>query len=80
VIVNITGNITATPNDSGESVLGDLIADAQLYNNSNPSYGGAVVAFTNPEGILSNLKRVEINLQLISRMVRLSVSNPSKTT
>src|SRR5208283_472443 len=44
VIGNITDNITATPNDSGESALGDLIADAQLYATSNPNcYGGAVV-------------------------------------
>jgi 5'-nucleotidase len=56
VIGNITDNITATPNDSGESALGDLIADAQLYATSNPNcYGGAVVAFTNPGGIRSNL-------------------------
>lgn len=56
VIGNITGNITATPNDSGESALGDLIADAQLYATSNPNcYGGAVVAFANPGGIRSNL-------------------------
>ncbi len=56
VIGNITDNITTTPNDSGESALGDLIADAQLYATSNPNcYGGAVVAFTNPGGIRSNL-------------------------
>jgi 5'-nucleotidase len=56
VIGNITDNITAIPNDSGESTLGDLIADAQLYATSNPNcYGGAVVAFTNPGGIRSNL-------------------------
>jgi len=55
VIGNITGNITSEPNDSGESSLGDLIADAQLYATANQSYGGAVVAFTNPEGIRSNL-------------------------
>jgi 5'-nucleotidase len=58
VIGNITGNITAEPNDSGESTLGDLIAYAQLYNTSNPSYGGAMVAFTNPEGI-----RFDLNLR-----------------
>jgi 5'-nucleotidase len=55
VIGNITGNITVEPNDSGESALCDLIADAQLYNTSNPNYGGAVAAFTNPEGIRSSL-------------------------
>ena len=55
VIGTINDSITATTNDSGESALGDLIADAQLYNTSNPNYGGAVVAFTNPESIRSNL-------------------------
>ncbi len=55
VIGNITGYITQEPNGHGESALGDLIADAQLYNTSNLSYGGAVVAFANPEGIRSNL-------------------------
>ena len=35
VIGNITGNITAATNDSGESALGDVIADSQLYATSN---------------------------------------------
>ena len=35
--------------------MGDLIADAQLNYTHNPSCGGADVAFTNPEGIRSNL-------------------------
>ena len=55
VIGNITGNITQEPNGHGESTLGDLIADAQLNNTSNLSYGGAVVAFASLEGIRSNL-------------------------
>ena len=55
VIGNITGNITAAAKDSGESALGDVIADSQLYATSNSSYGGAVVAFMNPGGIRSNL-------------------------
>ena len=55
VIGNITSNITQEPNGRGESALGDLIADVQLYNTANLSYGGAVVAFANPEGIRSKL-------------------------
>ena len=55
LIGNITGNITTAANDSGESALGDVIADAQLYATSNPDYGSAVVAFTNPGGIRTDL-------------------------
>lgn len=55
VIGNITGNITVTANDSGESTLGNIIADSQLYATSNSSYGGAVVAFMHPGGIRANL-------------------------
>jgi 5'-nucleotidase len=55
VIGNITGNITKAASYSGESSLGDVIADAQLYATSNPNYGGAVIAFTNPGGIRANL-------------------------
>jgi len=55
VIGSIKGNFTAKPNKAGESTLGDLIADAQLNYTHNPSCGGADVAFTNPEGIRSNL-------------------------
>jgi 5'-nucleotidase len=55
VIGSIKGNFTAEPNEAGESTLGDLIADAQLNYTHNPSYGGADVAFTNPESIRSNL-------------------------
>lgn len=55
VICNITENITSTASDSGESALGDVIADAQLYATSNSSNGGAVIAFTNPGGIRTDL-------------------------
>ena len=55
VVGNITGNITTTANDSGESLLGDLIADAQLYATSGPDTGEAVIAFTNPGGIRASL-------------------------
>ncbi|MDW5550848.1 bifunctional metallophosphatase/5'-nucleotidase [Methanosarcina sp.] len=55
VIGNITKNITKTGSDSGESSLGDVIADAQLYATSNSSNGGAVIAFTNSGGIRADL-------------------------
>ena len=55
VVGNITGNITTATNDAGESALGDVIADAQLYATSNPSYGDADIAFTNSGGIRANL-------------------------
>jgi 5'-nucleotidase len=55
MIGSIKGNFTAEPNKAGESTLGDLIADAQLHYTHSPSYGGADVAFMNPEGIRSDL-------------------------
>ena len=55
MIGNITSDITVVMSDSGESALGDVIADAQLYATSNPEDGGAVVAFTNPGGIRADL-------------------------
>ena len=55
VIGSIKGNFTAETNEAGESTLGDLIADAQLYYTHNLSYGCADVAFTDPEGIRSDL-------------------------
>ncbi len=55
VIGNITTDITVVMSDSGESALGDAIADAQLYATSDPEDGGAVVAFANPGGIRADL-------------------------
>lgn len=61
VIGNVTDDITIETNDSGESALGDIIADAQLYATSEPDYGGAMVAFTNPGGIRANLTYDQIS-------------------
>lgn len=55
VIGSITGNITRTTNAAGESALGDVIADAQLYATADPANGGAVIAFMNPGGIRADL-------------------------
>jgi 5'-nucleotidase len=51
----ITANITRTNNAAGESALGDVIADAQLAATTDPSLGGAVMAFMNPGGIRADL-------------------------
>jgi 5'-nucleotidase len=55
VIGSVTANITRTANAAGESALGDVIADAQLAATSAPAAGGAVIAFTNPGGIRTDI-------------------------
>jgi len=45
------------PNLTGESVLGDVIADAQLAATSSEKDGGAVLAMTNPGGIRTDITR-----------------------
>ena len=52
VIGSITADISKTPGNSGESALGDVIADTQLYSASQES---ALVAFMNPGGIRTDL-------------------------
>jgi 5'-nucleotidase len=51
----ITETLSRVPNDAGESVLGDVIADAQLAATRAEKDGGAVVAFTNPGGIRTDV-------------------------
>jgi 5'-nucleotidase len=52
---SVTGSLSRMPNDAGESVLGDLIADAQLGATRANDNGGAAIAFTNPGGIRSDI-------------------------
>jgi 5'-nucleotidase len=52
---SITASLSRAPNDAGESVLGDLIADAQLEATRADDSGGAAIAFTNPGGIRADL-------------------------
>jgi 5'-nucleotidase len=56
---SITEALSRTPNDSGESVLGDIIADAQLAATSAAADGSAVIAFTNPGGVRADISRKE---------------------
>jgi 5'-nucleotidase len=53
----ITETLSRTPNASGESALGDVVADAQLAATSDAATGGAVIALTNPGGIRTDLIR-----------------------
>ncbi len=52
VIGSITADIPEIYDDSGESAMGNLIADAQLF--STTTTGGAVAAFMNPGGVRQN--------------------------
>ena len=55
VIGTITAAITRTANAAGESALGDVIADAQLFATTPPELGNAVMAFMNSGGIRADL-------------------------
>jgi 5'-nucleotidase len=55
VIGTITTDISRASNASGESALGDVIADAQLAATQGVGVGEAVVAFMNPGGIREDL-------------------------
>jgi 5'-nucleotidase len=52
---SISEMLSRTPDASGESPLGDIIADAQLAATSSDKSGGAVIAFTNPGGIRADI-------------------------
>jgi 5'-nucleotidase len=54
---SITETLSHAPNDAGESALGDVIADAQLAATSTEATGGAVIAFTNPGGIRTDIAK-----------------------
>jgi 5'-nucleotidase len=56
---SIKQTLSRTPNDAGESVLGDIIADAQLNATSPAANGGAVIALTNPGGIRTDIVKKE---------------------
>jgi 5'-nucleotidase len=55
VVGTITGDFTKEQNEAGESLLGGLIADAQLAATHRPEHGGAEFSFMNSGGIRSNL-------------------------
>jgi 5'-nucleotidase len=51
----VTATLTQQPNPAGETVLGDIIADSQLAATTSPETGGAVIAFTNPGGVRTEI-------------------------
>jgi 5'-nucleotidase len=56
---SVTATLSRVPNAAGESPLGDIIADAQLAATSAADQGGAVIAFTNPGGVRTDIARKE---------------------
>ncbi len=56
---SITEALSRTPNAAGESPLGDIVADAQLAATHGDTNGGAVIAFTNPGGIRTDIPKKE---------------------
>ena len=55
IVGRISADITQAATPAGESALGDVIADAQLWATAQDHHGGAVVAFMNPGGIRKDL-------------------------
>ncbi len=56
---SITQTLSRVPNDAGESALGDIIADAQLAATTAGTKGAAVIAFTNPGGVRTDIAKKE---------------------
>ncbi|QWG22218.1 bifunctional metallophosphatase/5'-nucleotidase [Bradyrhizobium sediminis] len=56
---SITETLSRMPNEAGESVLGDIVADAQLAATRLEANGGAVIAFTNPGGVRGDIPKKE---------------------
>jgi 5'-nucleotidase len=55
---SVTETLSRSPNmTTGESVLGDVVADAQLTATRSEANGGALVAFTNPGGIRTDIAK-----------------------
>ena len=56
---SVTDTLSRVPNEAGESVLGDIIADAQLAATRSDKDGGAMIALTNPGGIRTDIAKKE---------------------
>jgi 5'-nucleotidase len=54
---SVSETLSRLPDSAGESLLGDIIADAQLAATSSEKTGGAVIALTNPGGIRSDITK-----------------------
>ena len=56
---SVTETLSRMPKNTGESPLGDIVADAQLAATSAAANGGAVIAFTNPGGVRADITHKE---------------------
>ena len=56
---SITETLSRAPDEAGESALGDIIADAQLAATRAGANGGAVIAFSNPGGIRTDIAKMQ---------------------
>src|SRR5712675_2098054 len=54
---SVAETLSRNPNEAGESVLGDIIADAQLAATRSEASGGGVIAVTNPYGVHDDITR-----------------------
>ena len=55
---SVTETLSRAPNmTTGESALGDVVADAQLTATRGETNGGALMAFTNPGGIRTDIAK-----------------------
>jgi 5'-nucleotidase len=54
---SVRDTLSRVPNLTGESVLGDIIADAQLAATAGEKNGGAAIAVTNPGGIRTDITK-----------------------
>ncbi|QID16257.1 bifunctional metallophosphatase/5'-nucleotidase [Nitrogeniibacter mangrovi] len=55
--------LSRSVNAAGESLLGDVIADAQLHATAPAGYGDAVIAFMNPGGIRADFSYAQIGTE-----------------
>ncbi|MGL5836910.1 MAG: bifunctional metallophosphatase/5'-nucleotidase [Sphingorhabdus sp.] len=55
IIGTLAGPATRDGGTTGESLLGNLIADAQLAATADPDNGGAQIAFMNPGGLRADI-------------------------
>src|SRR5438552_17675848 len=54
---SITETLTRTPNDAGESVLGDIVADTQLAATRADNDGGTPIASSKPGGVRADIPK-----------------------
>lgn len=55
VIGQTSGDLTRAPSESGEFVMGNLIADAMLASTRDEQKGAAVIALMNPGGVRADI-------------------------